>query len=968
MLCLPIGIDLYMNSFLENTAKDILLNYSSLKDLVMVLPNRRAGLFFTKHLGNLIDQPQWLPEVKTVEDIFYSYAGQRPVDNLTLIFELYKIYKEIHPDPESFDKFYFWGEMILKDFNDVDQFMVNAEKLYHHLSEIKEIETDLSYLTESQIELIKEFWKSFEKQGKGHQDKFLNFWQMLFRLYSEFKAGLVEKGLAYSGMLYRQVAENVKEIPKPEKQYIFIGFNAFTKTEEVLLKHFIQHFQAAVYWDVDEYYLNDRIQEAGLFFRDYLKDPVFGPTFPKTIPANIGQRKAKIKTYAIPLKVNQANLVGKLLSGLGSEEKLEETVVILPDEQMLFPTLHTLPESIDKVNVTMGYPVKNAPVYAFLEAVLDMQKYIKVEDGKQLFYHKPVKDLLSSTYLKNVNEPFVKALLIKIQEANMVYVPVEALTAGGPFFELIFQKLNPESLFAYLGELIKTLADHLKEEPLQQTYLFQTFKQLNRLQAILDNQDEVQVSLDFFLSIFRKIFREIKLPFEGEPLEGLQMMGVLESRNLDFRRVIICNMNEESFPPAGKLNSMIPFNLRRAFSLPVQEQNDAIYAYTFYRLLHSAEEVHMIYTTAADQGKAGERSRYVHQIVEEMRLSEEDRQEEVIYVPVDLKAESDISIPKSAEILQQLDRYVVKEGKEYATAFSPSALNLWLDCRLKFYLKYIAGISEKDEVNEEVDPAVFGNLAHLSLEILYHGFMERKNKQRIEKEDFKDLGRYIFPAIEKAIRKQYHLEEHADVKLNGQLAIARDVLQKYIQGVLKIDEETAPFEIISLEAQRKYRTAIAISSANGPVEVAVGGIIDRVDQVGDYIRLIDYKSGMDTKNFKDIPSLFDREATSRNKAAMQTLLYGYLYQANFPKNQYRLKPAIFNLREIFKDDFNPYLKQKLERFKPGIEVEDYREYHEEFQDGLKGLIEEIFDPAVPFDQTGNLDKCKNCSFNEICGR
>ncbi|KEO72404.1 helicase I [Anditalea andensis] len=957
-----------MNSFLENTAKDILAIYPFLKDLVIVLPNRRAGLFFTKHLGNLIDKPQWLPEVKTVEDIFYGYAGARPADNLTLIFELYKVYKSLHPDPENFDKFYYWGEMILKDFNDVDQFMVNAEKLYHHLSEIKEFETDLSYLTESQVQLIKEFWKSFEKQDKGHQEKFLHFWQMLIALYSNFKARLNESRMAYSGMLYRQVVENLARIKRPDKQYIFIGFNAFTKTEELLLKHFISQFGAKVYWDVDKYYLNDKIQEAGLFFRDYVKDPIFGPTFPEFLPANIGKKRARIKTYSIPLKVNQANLVGELLNSISPEEKMEETVVVLPDEQLLFPVLHTLPHGIDKVNVTMGYPVKNAPVYAFLEAVLDMQQYIKAEETKTLYYHKPLIDLLTSVYLKNSNEAFVNKLLIDIQESNMVYVSQERLHEGGPFFKLIFHKLSLTELFPYLGNLIKALAEQQKEEPLQRSYLFQTFKQLNRLQAILDNQDEVQVNMDFFLSLFRKIFREVKLPFEGEPLEGLQVMGVLETRNLDFRRVIICNMNEESFPPAGKLNSMIPFNLRRAFNLPVQEQNDAIYAYTFYRLLHSAEEVHMIYTTAADQGKAGERSRYVHQIMEEMDLPEEDKNEEVIYVPVDLTSAREISIPKSPEIMIQLERYVVKGELAHTTAFSPSALNLWLDCRLKFYMKYIAGIVEKEEVNEEVDPAVFGNLAHLSLEKLYGGYMERKKRTVIHKEDFKELTSYVFPSIEKAIREQYHLEEHVEVKLNGQLAIARDVLQKYILGVLKIDEDTAPFEIISLEAQKRYKTSMAINTASGNVEVAVGGIIDRVDKVGDIIRLIDYKSGIDTKNFPDIASLFDRESNKRNKAAMQTLLYGFLYQATFPDNSLRLKPAIFNLREIFKDDFNPYLHHKPEQYKPSMELEDYMEFHGEFVLGLKGLLEEIFDPKVPFDQTAKIEKCKSCSFSEICGR
>jgi hypothetical protein len=955
-----------MQSFLQNTARQILERFESLKDVVIVLPNRRAGLFFTKHLGQIIERPQWLPEVRTIEEIFYNYAGNRPADNLTLIFELYKVYKEIHPDPETFDRFYYWGEMILKDFNDVDQFMVNAERLYHQLSEIKEIETDLSYLTDGQIRLIKEFWKSFHMQDKGHQEKFLRFWQMLYPLYTKFQESLKDKDLAYGGMLYREVAADLKNLSKPHKHYVFIGFNAFTKTEEMLLKHFIQNFDASVYWDIDTYYIEDKNQEAGLFFREYLKDPVLGPTFPEVLPKELNRKKAKIKTYAIPLKVNQANLVGRLLAEVPEGEALEETVVILPDEQLLFPTLHALPENIDKVNVTMGYPVKNAPVYALLEGVLDLQKYLKVEEGKVYFYHKPVKELMASPYLKKANPQAVKQIVGIIQDTNLIYVPEELLQEADGFFAQIFKKLQPEDIFGYLGKLIQSLHSQVEEEPLQKSYLLQTFKQLNRLEAMLSGQEDVQVSLDFFIKIFRQVFREVKLPFEGEPLAGLQLMGVLESRNLDFRRVIICNMNEESFPPGGGMNSMIPFNLRRAFGLPVQEQNDAIYAYTFYRLLHSAEEVHMIYTTAGDQGKAGEKSRYIQQMAEEMEWPEGKFSEEVIFIPVDLSAAQDICIPKQEKIYGQLERYIVK-GDQKTTAFSPSALNVWLDCKLKFYLRYIAGMDEKAEVNEEVDPAVFGNLAHLSLENLYQTFIKRKGSNVIEKQDFKLLKDRIFPSIEKAICQQYHLEELSEIKLNGQLAIARDVLQKYVAGVLAIDEASAPFSIISLEAEKKYRTAIEINTPQGLRQVAVGGIIDRVDRVGDTVRLIDYKSGTDKKSFPSIPSLFDRELKTRNKAAMQTLLYGLLYDSKFPQAPERLKPAIFNLREIFDESFNPYLQMKEGR-KPGFEVEDYREFKEEFTLELRRLLEEIFDPEIPFDQTAHVDKCQYCPYQEICSR
>lgn len=953
-----------MHSFLRNTAQQLLEKHVNLQHITLVLPNRRAGLFFTKHLGTLISEPMWMPEVKTIEDLFYQYAGQRPADDLTLIFELYRVYKGIHPAPEEFDKFFFWGEMILKDFNDLDQFMADPKKLYHQLAEFKEFESDQSFLSEEQVKLIQQFWNSFVQQDKTHQEKFLKFWQLLNPLYQAFQASLEVSGLAYSGKLYRKVATGLDSISKPKNHVVFIGFNAFTGTEEKLIKHFITHFGAEIYWDVDDYYLQDKNQEAGLFFRDYQKDEVFKSTFPAQIPTLIETKKAQIHTYATPLKVNQANIVGTILEKI-PKENWEETVVILPDEQLLFPVLHSLPEQVDKVNVTMGYPVKNAPVYAFLEAVLEMQRFIKIEEGKVLFYHQTVRNLLSSIYLKSANPDFCKGLLKETQEKNQIYISQDSLQHGGDFFKLIFRKLESNELFDYLSTLIEDLAARLNDEPLQRSYLYQCFKQLTRLREIFAKQDTHTVNREFFIRLFRQVFREVKLPFEGEPLKGLQIMGVLESRNLDFRRVIICNMNEDSFPPSGKLNSMIPFTIRKAFQLPVQEQNDAIYAYTFYRLLHSAEEVHMIYTTASDQGKAGEKSRYIQQMVVEMGLSQKD---EVIYVPIDQKSPDAILIQKESEVLKLLERYKIRPDGTSQTAFSPSALGVYLDCQLKFYLQYLAGIKEKEKVSEEIDPGVFGNLAHYSMENLYLAFMERKKRDILERDDFKDLKeKWVFPAIEKAIRSFYHLEDEAETKLNGQLAIARDVLLKYLIGVLEIDEKSAPFRLISLEKGKEYKAQLEVNTSEGAQKIALKGIIDRVDEVNGVIRLIDYKSGGDKKDFKDIPSLFDRTYKSRNKAVMQTMFYGLIYQATHPQNTAPLKPAIFNLKEIFEDQFNPYLQFKEARQTP-VELQDYRSHQEEYEAGLKGVLEELYNSEIPFGQTEDGAKCKYCPYKEICGR
>lgn len=947
-----------METFLSATASQIYHKHEDLRKIRIVLPNRRAGLFFTKSLASLVTKATWMPEILTIEDVFYSHAGRRPSDQLTLLFELYKVYQNIHPQPESFDRFYYWGELILRDFNDIDHFLVDAKKLYVYLKDIKEMSSDYSFLTTEQIELIAAFWKDFKVREKDHQDKFLRFWELLGPLYEAYKSSLQVSGLAYGGMLYRQVAESIQDIAPPTHHYIYVGFNAFTLTEEILIKHYVSDFSSEIYWDIDQYYIANKAQEAGLFFRDYIKDPIFGPTFPTDIPAHIQSTKAKIQVHAIPLRVNQANLVASLLKEIQPSEPLEETVVIMPDENMLFPIMHHLPDNINQVNVTMGYPVRNAPVYSFLESLLSLQKYAVMKEDRWYFYHKPVKALLGSVYLRMANKAFSEDLIQQIESQNKVYIGAHELAAGGDFFALVFKSLRADDLFDYLEAVILALGELISKDKLQRTYLFQCFKQLNRLKDLFAKQHELKVNMDFFIRLFRQVFKEVRLPFEGEPLHGLQLMGVLESRNLDFKRVIICQMNEASFPPSVSLSSMIPFNLRKAFGLPVQEQNDSIYAYTFYRLLHRAKEVHLIYTTEAEQGKAGEKSRYIQQLQLESGLP---ITEQVIHVPVSLESTPEITIAKSPDVLARMQKWLKSDGK-VLKRLSPSALNVYLDCRLKFYFQYVAEIKEKEEVQEDIDAAVFGNLAHYSLEFLYNGFMKRKGRSHVTKEDIAELKDWVDPSVELAIRAHYQLAEEDKVQESGLLSIVRDILRKYINRLLEVDASTAPFDIISLERAERYLADLSTEIG----EVGFTGIIDRVDRVGEVVRLIDYKSGKDTKKFKSIESLFDRTIKDRNKAAMQTMLYGWLYQSKFPDNQLALKPAIFNLKEIFEEDFIPYLEMKEDKISE--EVDAYQDYQANFEQHFRGLVEEMFGSEHAFDQTDDVNKCSYCPYKEICGR
>jgi CRISPR/Cas system-associated exonuclease Cas4 (RecB family) len=565
-------------------------------------------------------------------------------------------------------------------------------------------------------------------------------------------------------------------------------------------------------------------------------------------------------------------------------------------------------------------------------------------------------DLLAYSYLQAAEGDWAADAAKKIQTENWVDVPRELVSKENTLFGLVFQKVSGDSLLEYLIAIIKHLAKELQEDPTQKSYLFQAFKQLNRVAEIFSATGSKGLKVEFLLNLFRKLFRDLKLPFEGEPLQGLQVMGVLESRNLDFRRVIICDVNEGSFPPGGGIQSMIPMNLRKAFRLPVQEQNDAIYAYTFYRLLHRAEEVHLIYTTAGEQGKASEMSRFIQQMRVELPIAAP----ESVLVPVNLTPNQPITLTKTPAMLAILSRYFKPMGEEEAEKkFSASALNMYLDCRLRFYLRYVAQLKEKEEVVTTIDPMTFGTLLHRGIELLYE-IPEGKDFRDLDSHEIERLLPQVPQAVERAFRELYKKEDGEELLLTGQLQIAKEVLAKYSEAVLAYDQRNGDFRIVGLE--KEHLAHLRIETGEGHQEVALGGVIDRMDIKDEVVRLLDYKTGKDTKKVSTIASLFDRDDKKRNKAAMQTFLYAFFYQYQNPESQLPIKPGIINIKEIYSQDFSPYLQLN------NSEVHDYREFAEEFEQGLRGLLEEIVNPLVPFDQTEDKKKCTYCAYKELCGR
>lgn len=973
-----------MKTFLEELAEKVYKQHPVLDEVTIVFPNRRAILYFRKHLSTLLQKPVFPPKLLTIEDFFGSFSSLKIPDKLELIYQLYKVYNGVlHPVSEGerggVDQFYFWGDMLLRDFDEIDKYHINAVQLFKDLSHLKELDSSFDFLTEEQKEFLISFWGNFDENHSANKRKFLHLWRQLPEVYTAFKKELRLQGMAFEGMLHRDIAEQLPTgkiaIPFNINALKFAGFNALTIAEEKIISYFVDQ-GAEVHWDMDDYYVNNEAQEAGKFFREYQQHPVLRKTFPQQIPSHGLFKKFSpegkdvmkpVKIFGAAQPIGQAKLMAQILKEeIAKGIKPEETLVVLPDEKLLLPVLHGISESVEKLNVTMGFPLSSTPLFNFVELLMDLH----ISRKQDHFNHRQVLALLGHPYVVSADAVSSNSKRKEILKYNWVHIPKSYLGTEVQLHRLIFRELNEvagqvkgmASLIDYLKEIITEIGSLKNVGAVDKEYAFHFLKFFNRLQEVFaesqNHIDDEPADIKSFIRLFRQLIRSHKIPFTGEPLKGLQVMGVLETRNLDFKNVFILSLNEGAFPAVGGKGSYIPFTIRKAYKLPTLEHQDAIYSYLFYRVLQRAENVSIFYNSETDVLGQGEMSRYLQQLIFESGIPVEKK---VLHNSIQPQGIYPIVIKKNAQVMESLIK--LNEGNIYFKGISPSALNSYIECRLKFYFRHVAKIREPDEVEEELDARVLGNFLHDVMERFYKQIGERKKSRQIEAADFMDYEIAIDSLIDEVFIEAYRLNPEKKVKYEGQRLVVREVVKRFAHRIIEMDKLYAPF---TMEALEQEGLTFSVNIDHAPHRAVVGGKIDRVDRKGDLVRVIDYKTGKDKLNFESVASLFSRDA-NRNKAAFQTLLYALLYKHNsmdttHPSENVRLIPGLINRMNLFDEGFSFGLKVGRDL------ITDVETLLPEFEARLKALFDELFDPEGSFDQTQDLENCRNCPYGQICYR
>ncbi len=952
-----------MESFLKELASALYLEHPNLDAYTLVFPNRRAALYFRKHVGEVITKPVFAPNLITIEDFIFRLAPARVPDKLELIHRLYSAYQQVMnaskgDRSESFDQFYFWGEMLLRDFSEIDKYLVNAAQLFKDLRHQKELDSSFDYLTEDQRKFLQDFWLNFDEHLNENKRKFIEVWVRLFDLYTTFRIQLEAAGLAYEGMLHRKVAEQIGTVPTGLKasEIIFIGFNALTKAEEKILAHFVSQ-GSEMRWDGDDYYVNNESQEAGQFLREYQKHSVFKDTFQTGFPSNFRKPKT-VKLFSTAQTVGQAKLMAQIF---GEEAKKgmvpEDTLLVLPDEKLLMPVLHGIGGSVDKLNVTMGFSLSNTPFFNLVELLIELQ----ISRKKEFFNHRPVMALLGHPYVVAADPAEVNVKRKEILKHNWISIPENFLATGAPLHRLIF-KASGSAPLPYLIAIIEEVGAISSMSDFDREYAIQFIKLFNRIRDVVgknevaDAEDikERNKSLKSFLRLLKQLVRAEKIPFAGEPLQGLQIMGVLETRNLDYKNVFILSLNEGAFPSFGSKGSYIPFNIRKAYAMPTIEHQDAMYAYLFYRALQRAENIFLFYNSETDPLGQGEMSRYLQQLIFESGLPIERFALHNSIQPVKINP---IVIRKDEKILEILAS--LNSGSIYFRGISPSALNTYLECRLKFYFRHVAKIKEPKEVEEDLDARVLGDFLHKVMERFYANLARQKGNTSVLPEDFNDEDKVFDKLIDEVFMNAYHLPPDKKVVYEGQGVIVREVIKKFIKRILELDKKRAPF---IMEAVELSGLVHHIKIDHAPGAIAIAGTIDRVDRKGVEVRIIDYKTGKDKLEFENIPSLFLRDEKDR-KAVFQTLVYALLYKANVATSaDTKFIPGLINRTNLFDENFEFGLIMNKRR------VENVIDLLPEFESHLSSLLNELFDPNQVFDQTELVEKCRICPYQDICYR
>ena len=959
-----------MESFLKLVAADLYKHTEgNLAHTAVVFPNKRAGLFFNEYLAQESESPIWSPAYVSISELFRSLSPWEVGDPVKLVCELYKIFRRETQSTETLDDFYFWGEMLISDFDDADKNKVDTDKLFSNLQDLRNIMDDYTFIDDEQEEAIRQFFQNFSIERRtALKERFISLWNVLGNIYKGFRESLASQNIAYEGMMYRHVIEHLDVDKLPYEKYIFVGFNVLNKVEHTLFTQLKDAGKAAFYWDYDEFYMKENRQavthEAGEFIRRNLRD------FPSPLSGELFKNLSKPKEVhyiASSTENAQARYLPQWIrNNLTTPEK--ETAVVLCNEALLQPVLHSLPAEVKHVNITMGFPLSQTPVYSFLIALLELHTHgFNFKSGRYTF--QSVVTLLKHPYTRQLTGQ--AELLEKELTRNNRFYPLPGELGKDEFLTRLFTPLSGNlNLCIRLSETLQQVAGIYQAntsgtedtDAFNQLYresLFKAYTTINRFRTLIE-EDELTVQSETFRRLLVKVLSATNIPFHGEPAIGMQVMGVLETRNLDFRHLVLLSVNEGQLPKSGGDSSFIPYNLRKAFGMTTIEHKIAVYAYYFYRLLQRAERITLMYNTSSDGLNRGEWSRFMLQFLIEWPHPITRQFLEAGQSP---QGTSPITVEKTPDVMRRMQSLFDVRANPKAK-FSPSALNYYLDCPLKFYYRYVAGLSAPDEVSAEIDSATFGSIFHYAAEHIYkdlttHGKVINKEALETLLRNEVKLQDYVDTAFKKLF---FNVPQNEKPEYNGVQLINSAVIARYLKQLLQNDLRYAPFTFIASEME--VDEPIDIQTPKGVIKSRIGGIIDRMDSKDGTLRIVDYKTGGDADTPPHVESLFIPDK-KRSNYVFQTFLYAAIMCRKQPTM--KIAPALLYIHRAATETYSPVIQMGEPR-KPKEAVEDFSKYEKEYRERLQGLLEEIFNPEKSFTQTEIIEKCTYCDFKALCKR
>ena len=959
-----------MESFLKLVAADLYKHTEgNLAHTAVVFPNKRAGLFFNEYLAQESDSPIWSPAYVSISELFRSLSPWEVGDPVKLVCELYKIFRRETQSTETLDDFYFWGEMLISDFDDADKNKVDTDKLFSNLQDLRNIMDDYTFIDDEQEEAIRQFFQNFSIERRtALKERFISLWDVLGNIYKGFRESLASQNIAYEGMMYRHVIEHLDVDKLPYEKYVFVGFNVLNKVEHTLFTQLKDVGKAVFYWDYDEFYMKENRQavthEAGEFIRRNLRD------FPSPLSGELFKNLSKPKEVhyiASSTENAQARYLPQWIrNNLTTPEK--ETAVVLCNEALLQPVLHSLPAEVKHVNITMGFPLSQTPVYSFLIALLELHTHgFNFKSGRYTF--QSVVTLLKHPYTRQLTGQ--AELLEKELTRNNRFYPLPGELGKDEFLTRLFTPLSGNlNLCIRLSETLQQVAGIYQAntsgtedtDAFNQLYresLFKAYTTINRFRTLIE-EDELTVQSETFRRLLVKVLSATNIPFHGEPAIGMQVMGVLETRNLDFRHLVLLSVNEGQLPKSGGDSSFIPYNLRKAFGMTTIEHKIAVYAYYFYRLLQRAERITLMYNTSSDGLNRGEWSRFMLQFLIEWPHPITRQFLEAGQSP---QGTSPITVEKTPDVMRRMQSLFDVRANPKAK-FSPSALNYYLDCPLKFYYRYVAGLSAPDEVSAEIDSATFGSIFHYAAEHIYkdlttHGKVINKEALETLLRNEVKLQDYVDTAFKKLF---FNVPQNEKPEYNGVQLINSAVIARYLKQLLQNDLRYAPFTFIASEME--VDEPIDIQTPKGVIKSRIGGIIDRMDSKDGTLRIVDYKTGGDADTPPHVESLFIPDK-KRSNYVFQTFLYAAIMCRKQPTM--KIAPALLYIHRAATETNSPVIQMGEPR-KPKEAVEDFSKYEKEYRERLQGLLEEIFNPEKSFTQTEIIEKCTYCDFKALCKR